>query len=79
MRFLAEYRQTCCYCTSKMNIKNAIIALSSIIVAMLGFTLKSLINNSMTGKVDIHENKNGIEINKLNIDNLKGRVDRRCK
>ena len=62
-----------------VNFKGAIIALTSIIVAMVGFTLKTLISTQTKTKIDVHENTSKITVNKTNIDNLNGRVDRRCK
>lgn len=62
-----------------MNIKSVVIALASIIVAMLGFTLKVLINNQMSSKVSIHDNKNGIAINKTRISHLNDDIRRDCK
>jgi len=62
-----------------MNIKGIVIGLVSIIVAMVGFTLKVLINNQMSSKVSIHDNKNKITINKTHIDHLDEIVDRDCK
>ena len=62
-----------------MNIKGLVIGLISIIVAMVGFTLKILINNQMSSKASIHDNKNEIIINKTHIDHLDEIVDRDCK
>ena len=62
-----------------MNVKGVVIGLVSIIVAMVGFTLKELINNQMSSKVSIHDNKNEIIINKTHIEHLDKIVDRDCK
>jgi len=62
-----------------MNIKGLVIGLVSIIVAMVGFTLKALINSQQNSVASIHDNKNNIIINKTHIEHLDEIVDRDCK